>query len=83
MFELFSLPVLDSATGEIIGMTPPSMGMMTNLGAILRCEGGGFTFLDERGVVSVHGAPRPWVEEEEAQKWGFVPATRLITAIAV
>lgn len=83
MFGLFTLPVLDGATGDIIGMTPPSMGMMTNLGAILRCEGGGFTFLDDNGVVSVHHAARPWVEEEEAKRWGFAPANRLITAIAV
>jgi hypothetical protein len=83
MLGLFTLPVLDGATGEIIGMTPPTMGMITNLGAILRCEGGGFTILDDRGVVSVHVAARPWVEEEEAKRWGFAPVTRLTTAIAV
>jgi hypothetical protein len=83
MLGLFTLPVLDGETGEIIGITPPSMGMDTNLGAILRCEGGGFTFLDDKGIVSIHEAARPWVEEEEAKRWGFVPATRLTTAIAV
>ncbi|MBI4803957.1 MAG: hypothetical protein HY795_01840 [Desulfovibrio sp.] len=83
MLGLFTLPVLDGETGEIIGMTPPNMGMITNFGAILRYEGCGFTFLDDNGIVSVHDAARPWVEEEEAKRWGFAPATRLTTAIAV
>lgn len=72
MRALFSLPVLDDATGEIIGIIAPRPGMMTSMGAILMVEGpGAFVFSDSNGVRASHGHAKPWVEEAEARNWGF------------
>jgi len=80
----FSLPVLDSVSGDIIGMIAPRQGLMTSHGAILRYEGcGDFTFEDQGGVVIRQQDASPWVEEDEALKWGFVDQARLTCAIAV
>ena len=79
-----SLPVLDGVTGDIAGKIPPRQGLKTNCGTILRCEGGGcFTFVDENGVLLRHQKATPWVEEEEARRWGFTNHTNSTTAIAV
>jgi hypothetical protein len=79
-----SLPVLDGATGDIIGMISPRPGLMTNLGTIQSYEGGGdFTFRDENGVLVRHPKASPWVQEDEALRWGFADSAYLITAIAV
>lgn len=79
-----SLPVLDGVTGEIVGMIAPRQGLKTNHGAILRYDGSGdFTFADDMGVIVQHRDASPWVEEEEALRWGFVDHARLATAIAV
>jgi len=79
-----TLPVLDGISGDIIGMIAPRQGLVTNYGAILRYEGSGdFTFEDEQGIVSRHREASPWVEEDEALRWGFIDKARLTTAIAV
>jgi hypothetical protein len=72
MRALFSLPVLDDATGEIIGLIAPRPGMMTSMGSIMQVEGpGAFIFSDSNGVLAMHGHAKPWVEEAEARGWGF------------
>lgn len=72
MRTLFPLPVLGDLTGEIIGLIPPRTGMMTSLGTIVHMEGPrSFVFSDSFGVRARHAQARPWVEEEEALRWGF------------
>lgn len=83
MRGLFSLPVLDSVTGDVIGMIPPNPGMVTSLGSIRRCDGNCYTFVDENGVTAVHDGAWPWVEEEEAVRWGFVERGCTACAMAV
>jgi len=82
-----SLPVLDSVTGEIIGVMSPRQGLVTNMGVILRHEGGSdFTFRDENGVLVRHPNAKPWVREEEARRFGFGDSPSLMpmpVAVAV
>lgn len=84
MHEWLSLPVLDSLSGEVIGMIPPRQWLVTNLGTIQHYDGhGAFIFVDSNGVVVTHPQPSPWVELEEAQRWGFMEREYVPTAIAV
>jgi hypothetical protein len=79
-----TLAVLDGVTGEIAGNIRPRKGMKTSLGTILRfSDGGTFTFQDEGGVVARHRQAEPFVEEDEARKWGYACAHPLTSAMAV
>jgi len=76
-----SLPVLDSVTGEIMGVMSPRQGLVTNMGVILSHEGGSdFTFRDENGVLVRHPNARPFVREEDARRFGFAGSPYLMPA---
>jgi len=83
MRALFSLPVLDGVSGEIIGIIAPQAGMVTSMGSILLVEGPGvFIFSDHNGVHIRHEHAKPWIDEDEAQRWGF-SEMREVRALAV
>jgi len=79
-----SLPVLDGVTGEVIGVISPRKGLITNMGVVLNHGANrDFTFRDANGVLIRHPHARPWVQGEEARRWGFVGASYRATAMAV
>jgi len=84
MREWLSLPVVDNMSGEVIGMIPPRQWLVTNLGTIQHYDGGGgFVFVDSNGVVAQYSEATPWVELDEAVRWGFMESDYSITAMAV
>jgi len=57
---------------------------VTNLGTIQHYDGeGGFVFVDANGVLARYSEATPWVELDEAVRWGFMERDYSITAMAV